>query len=126
MPPLPDRQDPNDPNSERHYSIPDEEGYYHVGDMRYNEHQYKLFFGTEEEQEQARNAHPSSSKRWPNGVLPYKFNSAVTSANQQMIKDCMAKFNQNFQGCLNVRYKIRSISLLRNYSTSFQARLLSS
>ena len=103
MPPLPDRQDPNDPNPERYLTVPDEDGYYHVGDMRYNEHQYKLFFGTEEEKELARNAHPSSSKRWTNGELPYKFSSAVTATNQQMVKDCMAKFNENFQGCLNVR-----------------------
>ena len=56
MPPLPDRQDPNDPNPERYLTVPDEDGYYHVGDMRYNQHQYTLFFGTEEEKELARNA----------------------------------------------------------------------
>ena len=94
MPPLPDRQWEH---------VPDENGYYAIDDMRYNEHQMMLFYGNEEEQELARNAHPSPSARWTNGEMPYKFDSGVTAANQQMVKDCMDDFNTNFQGCLNVR-----------------------
>ena len=82
MPPILDGQNQSDPylNLERHNIIPDQEGYYHVEDMRFNKHQYKLFFGTEVEQELARNALNSKSKRWPHGVLPYKFNPSVTAA----------------------------------------------
>ena len=94
MPPLPDRQWEHSP---------DDYGYYAIDDMRYNEHQMMLFFGNEEEQELARNAHPSPSARWTNGEMPYKFDSGVTAANQQMVKDCMNDFNTKFQGCLNVR-----------------------
>ena len=94
MPPLPDRQ-------WRH--TPDEYGYFAIDDMRMNEHQYTLFYGTEEEKKLTRNAHPSDSARWTNGEMPYKFDSGVTSDNQQMVKDCMDDFNKNFEGCLNVR-----------------------
>ena len=106
MPPILDGQNQSDPylNLERHNIIPDQEGYYHVEDMRFNKHQYKLFFGTEVEQELARNALNSKSKRWPHGVLPYKFNPSVTAANQKKIKNCMAKFNNHFQNCIIVRY----------------------
>ena len=89
--------------SERNYSVPDDKGFYHVADMRYNEHQYKLFFGTKEEKEMARNAHPSPSTRWPNGVVPYKYHSGVTNWQRNRIEKCMADFNYQFKFCLNVR-----------------------
>jgi len=96
MPPIPERQNPWG-------HMRDEDGYYTIDDMRYNEHQMMLFYGNELEQELARNAHPSPSARWTNGEMPYKFDSGVTAANQQMVKDSMDDFNTNFQGCLNVR-----------------------
>ena len=96
MPPIPERQNPWG-------VVRDDDGYYAIDDMRYNEHQMMLFYGNELEQELARNAHPSPSARWTNGEMPYKFDSGVTAANQQMVKDSMDNFNTNFQGCLNVR-----------------------
>ena len=93
----------NDPNPEKPLIVPDKEGFYRVGDMHYDEHQFKLFFGTKEEKELARNAIPDAAKRWTNGVVPYKFNSAVSATNRQKIRSCLDKFNQHFQGCLNVR-----------------------
>ena len=122
MPPILDGQNQSDPNLFRHYVIPDQEGYYHIEDMRFIEHQYKLFFGTEEEQELARNAINSKSKRWPHGVLPYKFNPSVTAANQKKIKNCMAKFNTHFQNCINVRYLLTSIGSFVSYNLYFAFR----
>ena len=104
-PPKENGERQNSPQPERQMPpIPDENGYYAIDDMRYNQHQYTLFYGTENEKELVRNAHPSPSARWTNGEMAYKFDSSVTSANQQMVKDCMDDFNKNFQGCLNVRY----------------------
>ena len=106
--PLPedDRQDPNDPHPEspKDWFNADRNGHYHIDDMRYDENQFKLFFGNQEERESVRNVIPGNSYRWPNGTLPYKFSSDVTAGNQQTIRNCMNSFNANFQGCLNVRY----------------------
>ena len=110
-----DRQDPTYPESPKDWFTPDRNGHYHIDDMRYDETQYKLFFGSQEERESVRNAINGNSYRWANGTVPYKFSDAITSANQQKIRDCMNNFNTNFEGCLNVRYfDIHILSLILN------------
>ena len=96
--PLPEDESP------ANWFTPDKEGYYHIGDLRYDENQFKMFYGTKEEKEALRNAIPGDNYRWPNGEVPYTFSNAVTEENRQKIKNCLNDhFNSNFEGCLNIR-----------------------
>ena len=79
--------------------------------MRLNEIQFKGLFGTEEDFELLRNALPGN--RWTNGILPYKFDSGVTEANKNKVRQAMNDFNEHLSGCLTVRYS----SLLTLIST---------
>ena len=96
-----ERQDASVEEIEQRWDEPDENGDYLIDDMRLDEVQFKGLFGTEEEMEMLRNA--LAGNRWPNGVLPYKFDSGVTEANKNKVRQAMADFNQHLSGCITVR-----------------------
>ena len=80
----------------------DENGHYHLDDMRLNKHQFLRFFGTEEEKEDLRNAVPDQYLRWKNGIVPYKF-SGVSSGNIKKVKKALKIFNKALKGCIKIR-----------------------
>lgn len=87
------------------WNEPDELGDYHVGDMRLDEHQFKSMYGTEEETTiESRQAILGEKYRWTDGVLPYTFDSGVTEANKEKVRQAVASFNTHLSGCLNIRF----------------------
>ena len=83
----------------------DSDGYYMVDDMQLDEHQFKLLFGTDEERSGAGKI-GFWVKRWPNGVVPYKFSSQISSHDRNAIEGSLEIFNTEFKGCLSTRYYI--------------------
>ena len=50
----------------------------------------------------ARNGHPDTSKRWPNGEIPITFGSDISSAHQTYLWQVAARFNSDMNGCLSM------------------------
>ena len=80
----------------------DENGHFHLDDMRLNKLQFLRFFGTEEEKEESRNAVPNQNLRWKKGIVPYKF-SGVSSGNIKKVKKALKIFNKALKGCIKIR-----------------------
>ena len=75
------------------------EGFYRVDDMFLDEAQYKLNFGTEEE----RQGIPDKSYRWPNGIVPYKFESSVPRSQKKKIRAAIAVMNKALVNCIEIQ-----------------------
>ena len=73
-----------------------DEGFYRVDDMFLDEAQYKLNFGTEEE----RQGILDKSYRWPNGIVPYKFESSVPRSQKKKIRAAIAVMNKALVNCI--------------------------
>ena len=48
-----------------------------------------------------RNADPT--RRWPNGIIPYKFSSYFKKAHKARILGGIAYMNENLKGCIEIR-----------------------
>ena len=91
-------------NATVRYGVRDEDGNYRIDDMLLDERTFKRNFGTEEEiAELSRQAVPPGSERWPNGVMPYAFDSDVSYSLRQKVQQALATYNSIFGGCINIR-----------------------
>ena len=50
--------------------------------------------------------------RWPNGELPYRISSSLSSGNKKKVENAINEFNQKLGGCIRIRPKT---SRDRNY-----------
>ena len=80
----------------------DENGHFHLDDMRLTKFQFLRFFGTDEEKEESRNAVANQNLRWKKGILPYKF-SGVSGGNIKKVKKALKIFNKALKGCIKIR-----------------------
>ena len=87
--------------------VPDENGLYRMDDMLLEEHQMKLFVGTEEEKEMAtRQAVAKKWNKWSNNVMPYQIDSSVgyNSVEIRAIKGAIKELNDALANCFEIRY----------------------
>ena len=78
-----------------------EDGLYRVDDMLLDETQYKINFGnfgTEEERQAA-----GKSYKWPNGIVPYKFEESVPASRKKIIRAAIAVMNKAFANCITIK-----------------------
>jgi len=78
-----------------------EDGLYRVDDMLLDETQYKINFGnfgTEEERQAA-----GKSYKWPNGIVPYKFEESVPDSRKKKIRAAIAVMNKAFANCITIK-----------------------
>ena len=54
----------------KYQPIRNSDGYFMLDDMRLDENQIKLFYGTDK-------SGAANVNRWPNGVIPYKYSSQI-------------------------------------------------
>ena len=78
-----------------------EDGLYRVDDMLLDETQYKINFGnfgTEEERQAI-----GKSYKWPNGIVPYKFEESVPASRKKIIRAAIAVMNKAFANCITIK-----------------------
>ena len=76
----------------------DFEGHVLVEDILLTKAQHEFMFGNGTLD---RNADPT--RRWPNGVIPYKFSSYFTKDHKDRILSGIAYINENLKGCIEIR-----------------------
>ena len=81
----------------KYQPIRNSDGYFMLDDMRLDENQIKLFYGTDK-------SGAANVNRWPNGVIPYRYSAQIPSHDRKAIKGSLQIFNENFKGCLRTRY----------------------
>ena len=83
--------------------LPDEKGFYTIGDMMLSKQQTLDYFGLELGQS-GRSGIPNKSYRWPNGELPYQFDPyhTFTKKKHWEILDSIDEFNSEMDGCLRI------------------------
>ena len=90
-----------------------EDGFYVIDDMVMDEDQFNEVFNPTY---LSRNA-VKENRRWPNGIVPYKFDDIASDKHKKKIPEVLKEFNQKFEGCLNIRYYF-DILLLYNLITA--------
>ena len=78
---------------------PDENGLYAVDDMYLDDDQFNELFFPEKVTRQA----DTPDRRWPNGVVPYKFDQYATQEHKTIIPEVLARLNALFAGCVHFR-----------------------
>ena len=71
-----------------------------IDDIMLTQNQFNILFGESE-----RNGISTLSRRWPNNELPYEIDSSTIakgSAEETMIKQVVARFNSDMNGCINI------------------------
>ena len=71
-----------------------------IDDIILTQNQFNILFGESE-----RNGISTLSRRWPNNKLPYEIDSSTIpkgSAEETMIKQVVARFNSDMNGCINI------------------------
>lgn len=71
-----------------------------IDDIILTQNQFNILFGESE-----RNGVSTLSRRWPNNKLPYEIDSSTIakgSAEETMIKQVVARFNSDMNGCINI------------------------
>ena len=71
-----------------------------IDDIILTQNQFNILFGESE-----RNGVSNLSRRWPNNKLPYEIDSSTIakgSAEETMIKQVVARFNSDLNGCINI------------------------
>ena len=71
-----------------------------IDDIIFTQNQFNVLFGESE-----RNGISTLSRRWPNNEMPYEIDSntiAKGSAEETMIKQVVARFNSDLNGCINI------------------------
>ena len=79
---------------------PDESGNYAIGDMTLNKAQLEHYLGV---RKSGRNALKDPTRKWENGLVPYKFSNEITEQQKQKVNDAFKIVNSEFEGCINVR-----------------------
>ena len=79
---------------------PNKDGFYEIDDMVLNERQFnETFFPSEEVMSRG----GQQGSKWPNGIIPYKFDNAATWTQKQKVANAVSYFNSQFEGCLKIR-----------------------
>lgn len=76
------------------------EGEVRIDDIILTHNQFDLLFGKSQ-----RSGISTLSRRWPNNKLPYEIDSstiATGSAEDNMIKQAVTRFNSDMNGCINI------------------------
>ena len=81
----------------KYQPIRNSDGYFMLDDMRLDENQIKLFYGTDK-------SGAANVNRWPNGLIPYKYSSQIPNHERKAIEGSLRVFNEEFKGCLSTRY----------------------
>ena len=83
--------------------LPDEKGFYTIGDMILSKQQTLEYFGLGLGQS-GRSGIRDKSFRWPNGEIPYQFDPyyTFTLKKQREILDSIDEFNYEMDGCLQI------------------------
>ena len=71
-----------------------------IDDIILTQNQFNILFGESE-----RNGISTLSRRWPNNEMPYEIDSSTIakgSAEETMIKQVVARFNSDLNGCVNI------------------------
>ena len=71
-----------------------------IDDIILTQNQFNILFGESE-----RNGVSTLSRRWPNNEMPYEIDSSTIakgSAEETMIKQVVARFNSDMNGCINI------------------------
>ena len=71
-----------------------------IDDIMLTQNQFDILFGETE-----RNGVSTLSRRWPNNKLPYEIDSSTIakgSKEETMIKQVVARFNSDMNGCINI------------------------
>ena len=71
-----------------------------IDDIILTQNQFNILFGESE-----RNGISTLSRRWPNNEMPYEIDSSTIakgSAEETMIKQVVARFNSDMNGCINI------------------------
>ena len=71
-----------------------------IDDIILIQNQFDILFG-----ERGRNGISTLSRRWPNNRVPYEIDSNTIpkgSAEETMIKQVVARFNSEMNGCINI------------------------
>ena len=79
---------------------PDESGNYALGDMTLNEEQLEYYLGV---RKTGRNALKDPTRKWDNGLLPYKFSNEITKRQKRKVNRAFKIVNSEFDGCINIR-----------------------
>ena len=105
VPPPFDRQDPPLPDPPMPVELAAKTigaGYHQFTDMILDDAQYRLHLGLDTEAD--RNAIIGDHYRWPEGVIPYEFDSSVDGIMKERIEYYVEKFNAQMNGCLKIRF----------------------
>ena len=79
---------------------PDESGNYALGDMTLNKEQLEIYLGV---RKAGRNAVKNATRKWENGVVPYKFSYKITKRQKRKVNRVFKIVNSEFDGCINIR-----------------------
>ena len=79
---------------------PNKDGFYQIDDMVLNERQFnETFYSSEEVMSRG----GAQGLKWPNGIIPYKFDNAASFLQKQKVANAISYFNSQFEGCLKIR-----------------------
>ena len=94
--------------------LPDENGFYTIGDMMLSKKQTLGYFGLQTKKSKflgGRSGHWNEDYRWPNGTMPYQFSGPQFSnefhghfskEERTLVLDSIDEFNHEMDGCLKI------------------------
>ena len=68
--------------------------------------QYDTFIGGNQ-----RSATEKLERRWTNNELQFKFDGSLTLEDREIVRDAVTTFNNEFDGCFNLRYLLSNSTL---------------
>lgn len=77
----------------------DEDGNYVIGDMTLSPEQYKADYLGED----FRSGISGERYRWPNGIIPFRLDSSLSSSERGEVMASIGRFNQIMNGCVKIR-----------------------
>ena len=75
---------------------------YRIDDMLFDKDHYELFLGIGSKNKD-RTAISDEKRYWPNGTIPFVFESSLSSYWKNKVRSWASKFNQKMSGCLEIR-----------------------
>ena len=87
--------------------LPDENGFYTIGDMMLSKKQTLEYFGLQTNKSKflgGRSGHWNEDYRWPNGIMPYQFSNEFpfSKEDRTLVLDSINEFNHEMEGCLKI------------------------
>jgi len=80
---------------------PDTDGNYYLDDMILKPEQYQEKF--RKGNRRKRSGIADSEYRWPNGVLPYKFDGDMPDSDREIVRRAVQRFNDDLNGCIQIK-----------------------